>query len=356
MTATQSDQLTASDVAHDRVEVDASVFPREGGARAAGRRLAFVPSEPARYAIWLLYIGAFLSDMLVTMSGQSDAWWRGVWLATNERNPAIEHLLQNGPGVMVIFCGLCVALAYLLARNIPEYLGLALALWFAYGHAFAASNWFTVYSNPLASTAVLVFVGVLAAAACVATMTRGRVRRAQALVAVTAFLALGATVAIGCLVRFDRSSFNEPDVVSGRLIRAGALAEADRVATEALDDRRLGPTARFNAHMAVARVAAIRCDRDRLVLHLDAAMATGDANDEGRALLLGFANEEGARLLLSVGDTNRARESFSRAAEAFEAFAAMSGVENASDWRSRASDARRRAAELECENERGAVN
>lgn len=71
MTATQSDQLTASDVAHDRVAVGARVSTRERGARAAGRRLEFVPSEPARFAICLLYVDAFLSDMLVTVSGRA---------------------------------------------------------------------------------------------------------------------------------------------------------------------------------------------------------------------------------------------------------------------------------------------
>lgn len=305
-----------------------------------------LPAEPERVAIWLLFVGAYLADIMVTMSGQSDSWWGGLWRATLERNPDVEHLLARGPWVMALFCLLTLALAYFLARNLPTLIGLVLALSWAQSHSLAASRWFEVYSGRAYAMALLAAVALLAVAAIVATVSKGRARMVSVGLSVIVFASTGAGVAIVSAWHFDRESINDLDAVALSLADAGATGEAERFATTALEDPRIGSSGRYNLHMVLARVAATRCDRDGLGRHLAAALAELDVETPGRSMMLGYAREEAGRLYLSVGDSREAKLQFALTAEAFESYARTLGIENASQWQKLADEARSREQQL----------
>lgn len=312
-----------------------------------------LPAEPERVAIWLLFVGAYLADIMVTMGGQSDSWWGGLWQATIERNETIEHLLARGPWLMASFCLLTIALAYFLSRVMPTFVGLLLALWCAQGHSIAASRWFDAHSGRAYAMALIAAVAVLAVAAGAATVSKGRARMVSFGLSVIVFACTGAGVAIVSAWHFDRESVNDLDAVALSLADAGATGEAERLATTALEDPRMGSSGRYNLHMVLARVAAMKCDRDGLGRHLAAALAELEVETPGRSMMLGYAHEEAGRLYLSVGDSRAAKLQFALAAEAFESFARTPGIENASQWQKLADEARSREQQLSRADESG---
>jgi hypothetical protein len=80
-------------------------------------------------------------DLVMTLSGQTCAYWAGDYGAVLEANPAARVLLTTHPAAMVVaYVPYLAAIAFLMLRLRPD-LARSLALILTLGHAFGASTW-----------------------------------------------------------------------------------------------------------------------------------------------------------------------------------------------------------------------
>lgn len=102
-----------------------------------------------RPRLWLCLpiVASCMLDLVVTLAGQSRAYWAGDRLAAVDGNPIARMCLQAHPLVLVGFAGLTTAVLCAILGLVPLRLAAAFAFIPAFMHALAAAGWLVTYGT-----------------------------------------------------------------------------------------------------------------------------------------------------------------------------------------------------------------